>query len=42
MYEIPSQTDVKRCIITKEVVEGKEKPRLIKVDRKADKKEESA
>ena len=42
MYELPSQTDVKRCIINKAVVEGREKPRLIKVDRKVDKKEESA
>src|SRR5690606_12260115 len=42
MYELPSMSDVKRCIITKETVEGLEKPRLIKVDRKVDKKEESA
>jgi len=42
MYEIPSESDVKRCIITKAVVDGTEPPRLIKVDRKADKKEESA
>ena len=42
MYELPSVSDVKRCIITKEAVEGLEKPRLIKVDRKVDKKEESA
>jgi len=41
MYEIPSQSDVKRCVITREVVQGVEKPRLIKVDRK-DKKEETA
>ena len=42
MYELPSQNDVKRCIINRAVVEGGEKPRLIKVDRKVDKKEESA
>jgi len=41
MYDIPSQSDVKRCVITREVVLGEEKPRLIKVDRK-DKKEETA
>jgi len=41
MYDLPSQSDVKRCVITREVVLGLEKPRLIKVDRK-DKKEESA
>ncbi len=41
MYDLPSESDVKRCVITKEVVLGKEKPRLIKVDRK-DKKEETA
>lgn len=42
MYELPSQNDIKRCIINRAVVEGAEKPRLIKVDRKVDKKEESA
>lgn len=41
MYDLPSESDVKRCVITKEVVLGTEKPRLIKVDRK-DKKEETA
>jgi len=40
MYELPSHNDVKRCVVTKEVVLGMEKPRLIKVDRS--KKEESA
>lgn len=29
MYEIPSRTDVKKCIVTKETVENGEKPRLI-------------
>ena len=28
MYEIPSQTDVSECLITKDVVEGKEKPMI--------------
>lgn len=30
MYEIPSETDVVRCIITKEAAEGTEKPVLIR------------
>ena len=42
MYEIPSRDDVKKCTITKEVVLGLEPPRLIKVDRKPRKKEETA
>ena len=29
MYELPSKVGVKECIITKEVVEKGEKPRLI-------------
>ena len=28
MYEIPSQTEVSECLITKDVVEGKEKPMI--------------
>ena len=28
MYEIPSQTDVSECLITKDVVEGNEKPMI--------------
>ena len=40
MYDIPSEENVKRCIITQATVEGKEQPRLIKVDRKE--KEETA
>lgn len=42
MYEIPSRTDVTKCIVTKEVVAQKEEPILVTVDRKAKKKEESA
>lgn len=42
MFDIPSSPDVKRCIVTEAVVNGLERPRLIKVDRKTDKKEESA
>ncbi len=32
MYDIPSRSDVKRCIITEEVVAGLEPPRLITVN----------
>src|SRR5690606_4181526 len=42
MYEIPSSPDVKRCLVTRDCVLGLEKPRLFKVDRKVDKKEETA
>ena len=42
LYELPSRDDVKKCIVTKEAVEGKEPPRLIAVDRKAKQQEESA
>ncbi|HBS60185.1 MAG TPA: ATP-dependent Clp protease ATP-binding subunit ClpX, partial [Firmicutes bacterium] len=42
MYEIPSRTDVTKCIVTKEVVAQKEEPILVTVDRKTKKKEESA
>lgn len=40
MYDIPSRNDITKCIITKEIIEKKEKPLVISVDRK--KKEESA
>ena len=30
MYDIPSDDNVKRCIITEAVIEGKEPPRLIR------------
>lgn len=42
MYEIPSRTDVTKCIVTKEVATQKEEPILVTVDRKTKKKEESA
>ncbi|MFS8573592.1 MAG: ATP-dependent protease ATP-binding subunit ClpX, partial [Clostridia bacterium] len=42
LYELPSRDDVKKCIITEDVVLGKEPPRLISVDRKGKKQEESA
>ena len=35
MYEVPSAGDVKKCTITREVVERREPPRLIRVDRPA-------
>jgi ATP-dependent Clp protease ATP-binding subunit ClpX len=42
MYDIPSRSDVTKCIVTKEVVINKEEPILVTVDRKSKKKEESA
>ena len=42
MYDIPSRSDVTKCIVTKEVVASKEEPILVTVDRKSKKKEESA
>jgi ATP-dependent Clp protease ATP-binding subunit ClpX len=41
MYEIPSRTDVSKCVITKEVILRKEEPLLLSESRKK-KKEESA
>ena len=41
MYEVPSRDDITRCTITKEVVNKKEQPILLTVDRKK-KKEETA
>ena len=40
MYDIPSRTDVKRCVITAGVIEGREEPHLYPEIRKA--KEETA
>lgn len=34
MYEVPSDSSVKQCIITKAAVEGKEKPRLLTTEPK--------
>ena len=42
MYEVPSRTDVSKCIVTKEVVVNKEEPIMVTVERKNKKKEESA
>ncbi|MBP2653385.1 MAG: clpX [Firmicutes bacterium] len=42
MYDVPSRTDVAKCIVTKEVVQNKEEPIMVTIDRKTKKKEESA
>ena len=42
MYEVPSRTDIAKCIVTKEVVVNKEEPVMVAVERKTKKKEESA
>ncbi|HWR08650.1 ATP-dependent Clp protease ATP-binding subunit ClpX [Sporomusa sp.] len=42
MYDIPSRTDVAKCIVTKEVIINKEEPVLVTAERKTKKKEESA
>jgi ATP-dependent Clp protease ATP-binding subunit ClpX len=46
MYEVPSRTDISKCVITKDVVQKKEEPLLVTVadakNRRAVKKEESA
>lgn len=41
MYDIPSRTDIAKCIVTRETIQKKEPPRIIAVDRKK-KKEETA
>ena len=43
MYEIPSRSDVKKCVITKEMVEGQKEPLLsTSAEQRKKKKEESA
>jgi ATP-dependent Clp protease ATP-binding subunit ClpX len=42
MYEMPSRTDIKRCIITKNMVEEKSEPIIIPVEPRKKKKEETA
>ncbi|NLM37909.1 MAG: ATP-dependent Clp protease ATP-binding subunit ClpX, partial [Firmicutes bacterium] len=43
MYEIPSRGDVKKCVITKEMVEGRKEPLLsTSAETRKKKKEESA
>jgi ATP-dependent Clp protease ATP-binding subunit ClpX len=41
MYDIPSRTDIQKCVITKEVLDKKEEPILVTADRKK-KREETA
>ena len=43
MYDVPSRSDVSKCIVTKEAIINKDEPMLVTSDRaKAKKKEESA
>lgn len=42
MYDIPSRTDIAKCIVTKEAILNKEEPMLVAAERKNKKKEESA
>jgi ATP-dependent Clp protease ATP-binding subunit ClpX len=42
MYEMPSRSDIKRCVITKNMIEANEEPLLIAVETRKKKKEESA
>ncbi|HHY46067.1 MAG TPA: ATP-dependent Clp protease ATP-binding subunit ClpX [Firmicutes bacterium] len=40
MYEIPSRGDVKKCVVTKEVVEGVAAPTLVLAEKKSSRKKE--
>jgi ATP-dependent Clp protease ATP-binding subunit ClpX len=42
MYEMPSRSDIKRCLITKNMIENNEEPVLFPVEPRKKKKEESA
>ncbi len=42
MYDLPSRTDVTKCVITRDVVLSKSTPVLVTVERKSRKKEETA
>lgn len=42
MYEIPSRSDINKCIVTKEVVKNNEEPLLVTTSERKKKKEESA
>ncbi len=42
MYELPSRNDVKRCVITKAMVDGNGEANLVSVETRKKKKEESA
>ncbi|HAW70691.1 MAG TPA: ATP-dependent Clp protease ATP-binding subunit ClpX, partial [Firmicutes bacterium] len=41
MYELPSRTDVRKCLITKEMVESKAQP-VLTIETRKKKKEETA
>ena len=38
MYELPGQRDVRECVITPEVIQGKEKPQLLFYDENEEEK----
>ena len=42
MYDLPSRSDLKRCVVTKSMVEGNGEPILIGIEPRKKKKEESA
>lgn len=42
MYDLPTRANIKKCIITREVIQNNEKPILVTVDPRKKKKEESA
>jgi len=42
MYDLPSRSDIAKCVITKDVVVSNALPTLIPLDRKSKKKEETA
>lgn len=42
MYEVPTRTDVKKCIITEEVVNGGAEPTLVFAEKKSGKKREES
>ncbi len=41
-YELPSRTDIKRCIVTKNMVEEKAEPIIVPIETRKKKKEETA
>ncbi len=42
MYELPTRDDIGRCIITRDVIQKRDKPILVTADKRKKKKEESA
>jgi ATP-dependent Clp protease ATP-binding subunit ClpX len=42
MYEMPSRSDIRRCVITRNMIEANEEPVLISIETRKKKKEESA